>query len=113
MSEPHPEFPGTGHTDFLPKTSGLAKASAILGLLGLLCSSLSFGGALGGLGLLLGIGALIVIRRSEGFLKGTGLAWCGIILCILAVALSAIYSRSLPAPANLEPAMEAESAPSR
>jgi prepilin-type processing-associated H-X9-DG protein len=56
-----------------PKTSGLAIASLVLGISGVFCSALT---ALPGL--VLGIVALLKIKRSEGKLTGSGLAIGGI-----------------------------------
>jgi prepilin-type processing-associated H-X9-DG protein len=56
------------------KTSGLAIASLVLGLLGILC------GITAVVGLVLGIVALIQINKSQGQLKGQGLAIAGLIL---------------------------------
>ena len=65
------------------KTSGLAVASLILGFLG-------FCGLTAIVGLILGIVALVQISKSEGRLKGQGLAIAGIII-------SAVFLLLLPA----------------
>lgn len=62
-----------------PRTSGLAIASLVLGVLG-------FCGITGLAGLILGIIALAQIRRSGGTVKGTGLAVAGIIVSALMLA---------------------------
>src|SRR3954469_10338822 len=63
--------PGTGPS----KTSGLALASLILGILGLFCVGIS---AL--VGLILGIIAIVTINKSGGRLRGSGLAIAGTIV---------------------------------
>ena len=59
-----------------PKTSGLAVASLIFGILGLLCLLPIIGSIVG---LVLGIMALVAINRSQGQLGGIGLAIAGLI----------------------------------
>ena len=66
-----------------PKTSGLAISSLILGLLG-------FCGLTAIVGLILGIIAMVRISKSEGRLKGQGLAIAGVII-------SAVFLLLLPA----------------
>jgi hypothetical protein len=76
-----------------PRTSGLAIASAVMGLIsisgfaaaiGLQHSDLGAIGIVGGpfVGLPLGIGALLAINKQPGRLKGKGWAICGICLSV-------------------------------
>jgi hypothetical protein len=71
------------------RTSGLAIASLVLGVLG-------FCGITGLAGLILGILALAQIRRSAGTVKGTGLAVAGII--VSAVMLAALIIAAIAVP---------------
>ena len=67
-----------------PKTSGLAVASLICGIVGL-CTC-----GLGGLaGLVLGIVAMGRIKRSRGELGGRGIALAGLIVSIIAIVFGA------------------------
>ncbi len=72
----HPASPTGALQANVPKTSGLAIASLVLGILG-------FCGVTAIIGFVLGIVAQVKIRRSGGRLKGKGLAIAGI--CISAV----------------------------
>jgi hypothetical protein len=63
------------------KTSGLAVASLVLGILGLFC------GIPGVVGLVLGIVALNQIKKSQGQIEGRGLAIAGIVLSAVFIAL--------------------------
>lgn len=65
-----------------PRTSGLAVAALVVGILGL-C-----GGLLAIPGLILGIAALVKVNRSEGRLAGRGLAWSAIGLSMFGIFLS-------------------------
>jgi hypothetical protein len=68
----------------IPKTSGMAIASLVLGVLGVFTW-----GATALVGLILGIIALIKIRQSKGALSGGGIALAGTIVsgvCLLATA---------------------------
>jgi len=62
------------------KTSGLAIASLILGIFGFFTCGLT-----GIVGLILGIIGLIIISKSAGQLKGTGLAVAGIVVSIVSL----------------------------
>jgi len=67
------------------KTSGLAIAALVCGIAGL-CT-----GGLGGIaGIILGIVAMVKVKRSAGQLKGKGLAVGGIIAGILSILLWAV-----------------------
>lgn len=77
-----------------PRTSGLAIASLVLGLLGLLTAGLT---AI--LGLILGIVALRQIRRSEGRLAGdrlakSGIAASAVIAVIVTLILVPVFGRA-------------------
>ncbi|QNV38519.1 DUF4190 domain-containing protein [Rothia terrae] len=70
-----------------PNGRGLAIASLVLGILGLLTFwVLGFGGLLGLIGLILGIVAIVKLKKSHG---SKGLAIAGIITSILATLLGA------------------------
>ncbi|MCX5671055.1 MAG: SUMF1/EgtB/PvdO family nonheme iron enzyme [Planctomycetota bacterium] len=72
--------PGAAGAPGVAKTSGLAIASLVAGILGL-CTA-----GLGGIaGLVLGIIALRKIRRSGGALRGRGLAIAGLIVSVCTV----------------------------
>jgi hypothetical protein len=79
-----------------PKTSGLAVASLVLGLVG-------FCGITAIVGLVLGIVAKVKIRRSGGRLKGGGLAIAGICLSLaMLLAIPIIAGFLLPALAKAQ-----------
>ena len=94
--------PTTGRP--LPKTSGLAIASLVLGIVGVLLFPLAI------VGLILGIVGLNRIRRSEGRLGGGGLAIGGI--CVSSAALVFIWGLLL-LPALVRAREEARKAQSR
>jgi prepilin-type processing-associated H-X9-DG protein len=74
LSQP-PVFPNLPPVAPAPaKTSGLAIASLILGLLGIACGFTAI------VGLVLGIVALVQINKSQGRLRGQGLAIAGVII---------------------------------
>ncbi len=75
----------TGPTDVFPITSGLAVASMVCGVLGVVTFGLS---AL--LGLLLGLMALSRIRRSKGALLGRRLAAGGMIVSAVSLLLAVV-----------------------
>jgi hypothetical protein len=89
-----PELPGIETT---VKTSRMAIASLICGILGFLCFPAVAG-------LVLGIIALVLIGRSEGRLKGKGIAIAGIVVsCLmLMVAIPATVIFYAPSPAQQE-----------
>jgi Domain of unknown function (DUF4190) len=84
---PHASFQSaTGAPVGEAKTSAAAIWSLILGLLSAFCCCIS-----GVPGLILGIVALVNIGKSQGRLKGNGLALAGILLsCLLTVANSGV-----------------------
>jgi len=73
-----------------PKTSGLAIASLILGILGIFC-----GGITAIVGLVLGIVAIVTINKSDGQLRGSGLAIAGTV--VSAIVLLILPAMLLPA----------------
>lgn len=81
-----------------PKTSGMAVASLVLGVLGLLTCGVT---AL--VGLILGIIALIKVKDNKDTLKGDGIALAGIIVSIVFLLLAPIAILS----AMLLPALSA------
>jgi hypothetical protein len=64
-----------------------ARNALILGLLGIF----PFGIVTGIPAVLVGVRALRHIEASEGALKGRGIAWCGIALGCLSVALAVVF----------------------
>jgi hypothetical protein len=72
------------------KTSGLAIASLVLGILGLFSC-----GATALFGLAFGIIGLITVKRSEGKLKGDGIALAGIIVSAIFLLMIPIYAAML------------------
>ena len=87
----------TGAVASPPKTSGLAIASLVLGVLGFCCGLFSI------TGLILGIVGLLKIGRSAGQLGGKGLAIAGI--CVSGAALVFWPLILLPQAALLMPAL--------
>ena len=86
-TQPHPQG-----THFKPKTSGLAIASLVCGVLGL---CLLLPSLLGGL---FGIIALVKINKSQGALTGSGLAIGGLVTSALSLVTAGILvSMLLPA----------------
>jgi hypothetical protein len=83
-TQPHPQG-----THFKPKTSGMAIASLVCGVLGLclLLPSL-FGG-------LFGIIALVKINKSQGALTGSGLAIGGLVTSALSLVTAGILASML------------------
>ena len=83
-NSPYPQ-----NTAVTPKTSGLAIASLVCGILGicLIVPSL-FGG-------ILGIIALIKINKSQGALKGMGFAIAGMVVSVLSIVPAAIMASLL------------------
>lgn len=74
-----------------PRTSGLAIASLILGILGLICFPVVFSV----IGLILGIMALSAIARSGNRLQGQGMAVAGTILSGIGVLLIPVIAAIL------------------
>lgn len=74
------------------KTSGMAIASLVLGVVG-------FCGITAILGLILGIAAQVKIRKSGGRLKGGGLAIAGIVLSAFMLLVSLLIGAALLLPA--------------
>jgi hypothetical protein len=88
--------PLAGGSPAAPKTSGLAVASFVFGLLG-------FCGITALVGLVLGIVAKVKIRRSAGRLKGGGLAVAGICLSLaMLLAIPIVAGFLLPALAKAQ-----------
>src|SRR5579863_10243441 len=72
------------------KTSGLAITSLVLGILGLFSC-----GATALFGLAFGIIGLITVKRSEGRLKGDGIALAGIIVSAIFLLMIPIFAAML------------------
>ena len=72
-----------------PKTSGMAIASLVLGIVGTVTCVATFGIA-SIVGLILGIVSLGQIKRSVGELTGRGLAIAGIVLSAISLALAVL-----------------------
>jgi len=72
----------TGEPAVATKTSGLAIASLVLGILGFCTFGLA-----GIVGLILGIIGLITVRQSAGQLKGQGLAIAGIVVSAVSLVM--------------------------
>ena len=87
---PSPGSPPLGPASRRPRTHGLAVSSLVLGILGL-CS----GGITAVVGLVLGIIALIRIRRAPDQFRGKGLAIAGI--CVSTVFVLVLPALLLPA----------------
>ena len=89
--------PASADTNSPPKTSGMAIASLVLGLTG-------FCGITALIGMILGIVATTRISKSNGRLKGKGIAIAGIcisaVMCIVSLALVAAVA--LPALAKVK-----------
>ena len=89
-----PTTPGPPGMPHLARTSGLAAASLVLGILGFLSCGLT-----GFVGLVLGIVALVGISRSAGRLRGQGIAVAvNVGLLVLFDSRNAISSRSTGRP---------------
>jgi hypothetical protein len=88
---PPPQYgaPGEYSGAAQPKTSGLAIASLVTGILGIFpCCTI---GILGILGVVFGIMARKNIEQSNGAQKGAGLARAGLICGAVGIALGIIY----------------------
>lgn len=72
-----------------PKTYGLANAALILGIVALVTLPLSLG-IPAVIGMIMGIIALVKIRKSDGKLAGNGVAMAGMIISLIAIILAAI-----------------------
>lgn len=78
-----------GYPGYQPKPgSGLAIASLILGIIGLLSGWLIFGGVLGLVGVILGIVALVKVKN--GTASGKGMAIGGIVTGALGMIVAAV-----------------------
>ena len=90
---PPPSLPETA----LGKTSGMAVTSLVLGILGIATCGIT--AVLSApIGLILGIVAMIKIGKSEGQLKGNGLALAGVIMSGMTIVLIPIFlAMMLPA----------------
>jgi len=76
-----------------PKTSGLAIASLICGIAGLLTCGVG-----AAVGLVLGIVALVKISHSQGRMGGQGLAIAGVVVSACCAILGAILSAAVGLP---------------
>ena len=92
-----PPLPGAPAKTPQGKTSGMAVASLVLGILG-------FCGITAIIGLILGIAAQVRISKSGGRLKGSGLAIAGIVVSGIMLLLSLLIGAAflLPALAKLK-----------
>jgi hypothetical protein len=80
-----PPPPGYG----APLTKGLAVASLVLGIIGILTSWFGLGGILGIIGLVLGLVAIGKARKGKA--GGKGVAIAGTVLSGLAIALTIVF----------------------
>jgi len=69
------------------KTSRLAIAAVVLGILGIVMYEIPYG-IIGGIGMSFGIFALTKIDQSQGRLRGKGLAITGIIISVISAIIS-------------------------
>lgn len=89
-----PAFPNLPTPPAVPaKTSGMAIASLVLGLIGIFCGVTAI------VGLVLGIVGLAKINKSQGQLTGKGLAIAGIIVSSLMLVFSLLILPALLLPA--------------
>jgi hypothetical protein len=88
-----PPLPAASGAGSAARTSGMAIASLVLGLVGFLCGLPAIAG------LILGIAAQAKIRKSGGQLKGGGLATAGIIVSAVMLLFSLIVMPALLLPA--------------
>ena len=83
LPSPTPAPPGVPH---MARTSGLAAASLILGILGFLSCGLT-----GLVGLVFGVVALMAISKSAGRLRGQGMAVAGLVLSAVSTVSLVFY----------------------
>ena len=95
MNDQVPPIPAST-TPPSPKTSGLAIASLVLGILGIVCI-LPILGAI--LAIILGLLALTQIGKSSGTIKGQGQAIAGIVLGGIGLVMIPVMSLALLLPA--------------
>jgi len=81
---PYPSYPAAGQAQYGPKTSGLAIASAILGVLSCMCCCTV---ATGPAAIVLGHVARSSIRKSNGWLKGGEFAIAGLAFGYLSLVI--------------------------
>lgn len=74
----------------MPKVSGFAIASLVLGIASITCSGL-LGIVLAPLAVVFGVRSRRVIARSGGWRKGDGMAVAGIVLGAIGIVISIIY----------------------
>jgi hypothetical protein len=74
----------------MPKNSGAAIASLVLGITSLTCSGY-LGFVLAPLAVIFGVRARRTIAASNGWRRGDGMAVAGIVLGIIGIAISVIY----------------------
>jgi hypothetical protein len=74
-----------------PKTSGMAIAALILGIVSIPLIFVCIGWGTALTGLVLGIIAIVQINGSDGQLKGKGMAISGVVTSILAVIIYGIF----------------------
>jgi Domain of unknown function (DUF4190) len=74
-----------------PRTDGMAIASLICGIVGIVCFVFCFGVVLGPVAAILGYISRQRIASSGGTLSGGGLALAGLILGVVAFAISVIW----------------------
>lgn len=96
-----PNLPAAAPT--AAKTSGMAIASLVLGVLGIACGLTTI------VGLVLGIVALTKINKSQGQLAGRGLAIAGIVVSSLMLAVSLLILPALLLPALAKAKAKAQS----
>jgi prepilin-type processing-associated H-X9-DG protein len=99
-----PSIPNLPSATVTPaKTSGMAIASLVLGMLGIAC------GLTAVVGLVLGILALTQINKSQGQLAGKGLAIAGIVVSSLLLAFSLLILPAMLLPALAKAKAKAQS----
>ncbi len=78
--------PGYNHSMMKPKTSGMAIASLVCSLVGLLCCYF----VLPVLGIIFGFVAMNEINKSDGMIQGNGMAIAGLIIGFLGIIVDVI-----------------------
>jgi hypothetical protein len=86
QASPHAGLPDSDHPHVEVTTESRAWSALVLGLLGIV----PFGILTGIPAILLGAHALRRIEISDGALRGRRLAWCGIVLGCLSIAIFAV-----------------------